>query len=86
LPIGAQDAILPYKSADLETSTCCCGRREFRAILTAVAMHAVEFLLLFFIGPTLFAYTRHRVPAIPMLWRWEMLGNAQGVPAAVAAP
>jgi membrane protease YdiL (CAAX protease family) len=31
-------------------------------------MHAVEFLLLFFIGPTIFAYTRHRVPAIPMLW------------------
>ncbi len=37
-------------------------------MLTAVAMHAVEFLLLFFIGPTLFAYTRHRIPAIPMLW------------------
>jgi membrane protease YdiL (CAAX protease family) len=33
-----------------------------------MAMHAVEFLLLFFIGPTLFAFTRHRIPAIPMLW------------------
>ncbi|MGD1070158.1 MAG: CPBP family intramembrane glutamic endopeptidase [Bryobacteraceae bacterium] len=31
-------------------------------------MHAVEFLLLFFIGPTLFACTRHRIPAIPVLW------------------
>ncbi|HTB14363.1 MAG TPA: CPBP family intramembrane glutamic endopeptidase [Bryobacteraceae bacterium] len=31
-------------------------------------MHAVEFLLLFFIGPTLFAHTRHRIPAIPVLW------------------
>jgi hypothetical protein len=30
--------------------------------------HAAEFLLLFFIGPALFAYTRHRIPAIPMLW------------------
>jgi membrane protease YdiL (CAAX protease family) len=34
----------------------------------AVATHAVEFLLLFFIGPTVFAYTRHRLPAIPVLW------------------
>ena len=25
-------------------------------------------VLLFFIGPTLFAYTRHRIPAIPVLW------------------
>lgn len=33
-----------------------------------MALHAVEFLLLFLIGPTLFAYTRHRIPAIPMLW------------------
>jgi membrane protease YdiL (CAAX protease family) len=33
-----------------------------------LALHAVEFLLLFFIGPTLFAYTRHRIPAIPVLW------------------
>jgi hypothetical protein len=31
-------------------------------------MHAVEFALLFFIGPTLFAYMRHRIPAIPVLW------------------
>jgi membrane protease YdiL (CAAX protease family) len=31
-------------------------------------MHAVEFLLLFFIGPTVFAYTPHRIPAIPALW------------------
>jgi membrane protease YdiL (CAAX protease family) len=31
-------------------------------------MQAVEFLLMFFIGPTVFAYTRHRIPAIPMLW------------------
>jgi hypothetical protein len=34
----------------------------------AVAAHAVEFLLLFFIGPTVFAYARHRLPAIPALW------------------
>jgi membrane protease YdiL (CAAX protease family) len=33
-----------------------------------VASHAVEFLLLFFIGPAIFAYTRHRIPAIPALW------------------
>lgn len=33
-----------------------------------MALHAVEFLLLFLIGPTLFAYTRHRIPAIPVLW------------------
>jgi uncharacterized protein len=31
-------------------------------------MHAVEFLLLFLVGPTIFAYTKHRLPAIPMLW------------------
>jgi membrane protease YdiL (CAAX protease family) len=30
--------------------------------------HAVEFLLLFIGGPALFAYTRHRIPAIPALW------------------
>ena len=30
--------------------------------------HAIEFLLLFFAGPTLFAYARHRIPAIPALW------------------
>ena len=28
----------------------------------------IEFLLLFFIGPAVFAYTRHRIPAIPALW------------------
>jgi uncharacterized protein len=33
-----------------------------------VAILAIEFLLLFFVGPTFFAYTRHRVPAIPALW------------------
>jgi membrane protease YdiL (CAAX protease family) len=33
-----------------------------------VAVLAIEFLLLFFAGPTLFAYTRHRIPAIPALW------------------
>jgi hypothetical protein len=33
-----------------------------------VAVHAVEYLLLFFIGPTAFAYTRHRIQAIPVLW------------------
>jgi len=31
-------------------------------------MHAVEFLLRFFIGSTLFAYTRHPIPATPVLW------------------
>jgi uncharacterized protein len=34
--------------------------------------HALEFLLLFFIGPTLFAYRRHRIPAIPALWALTM--------------
>ena len=34
----------------------------------AVAAHAVEFLLLFFIGPTVLDYARHRLPAIPALW------------------
>jgi membrane protease YdiL (CAAX protease family) len=33
-----------------------------------VAALAIEFLLLFFAGPTLFAFTRHRIPAIPALW------------------
>jgi membrane protease YdiL (CAAX protease family) len=33
-----------------------------------VLFHAVEFLLLFVIGPALFAFTRHRIPAIPALW------------------
>jgi hypothetical protein len=33
-----------------------------------VAIHVIEFLSLFFIGPTLFAYARHRIPAIPALW------------------
>jgi hypothetical protein len=27
-----------------------------------------EFVILFFLAPTLFAYARHRVPAIPALW------------------
>jgi membrane protease YdiL (CAAX protease family) len=30
--------------------------------------HAIEFLLLFLAGPSLFAFTRHRIPAIPALW------------------
>jgi membrane protease YdiL (CAAX protease family) len=29
---------------------------------------AIEFVLLFVAGPTLFAFTRHRVPPIPALW------------------
>jgi uncharacterized protein len=33
-----------------------------------VGLLAIEFLLLFFAGPTLFAYGRHRFPAIPALW------------------
>lgn len=33
-----------------------------------LAVLAIEFLLLFFIGPTLLAYTRHRMPPIPALW------------------
>lgn len=45
-----------------------CGFDAFRAILTALTMHAVESLLLFVIGPTLFAFTRRRIPAIPALW------------------
>jgi len=32
--------------------------------------HALEFFLLFFVGPTVFAFTRHRIPAIPALWAW----------------
>jgi membrane protease YdiL (CAAX protease family) len=39
-----------------------------RAILILVALLAIEFLLLFLIGPAVFAYTRHRIPAIPALW------------------
>jgi len=35
-----------------------------------VAAHAIEFVLLFFAGPAIFAYTRHRIPAIPALWVW----------------
>jgi membrane protease YdiL (CAAX protease family) len=30
--------------------------------------HAIEFVLLFVVGPALFAFTRHRIPAIPALW------------------
>lgn len=33
-----------------------------------MAIRALEFLLLFVIGPTLFTYRRHRIPAIPALW------------------
>jgi uncharacterized protein len=33
-----------------------------------VTVRGIEFLLLFFVDPTLFAYTRHRIPAIPALW------------------
>jgi membrane protease YdiL (CAAX protease family) len=33
-----------------------------------MALLTIEFLLLFFIGPAVFAYTRHRIPAIPALW------------------
>jgi hypothetical protein len=33
-----------------------------------VLLHAAEFLLLFVIGPAIFAFTRHRIPAIPTLW------------------
>jgi membrane protease YdiL (CAAX protease family) len=40
------------------------------AILSWVAAHAIEFFLLFLAGPALFAYTRHRIPAIPALWAW----------------
>src|SRR5262249_24381203 len=32
------------------------------------AVLAIEFVLLFFALPALFAYTRHRIPAIPALW------------------
>ena len=28
----------------------------------------IEFILLFVVAPALFAFTRHRIPAIPMLW------------------
>jgi membrane protease YdiL (CAAX protease family) len=33
-----------------------------------VAFHAIEFLVLFIAAPTLFAFGRHRIPAIPALW------------------
>ena len=33
-----------------------------------MALRAIEFVLLFLAGPTLFAYARHRFPAIPALW------------------
>jgi uncharacterized protein len=33
-----------------------------------MALLTIEFLFLFFIGPAVFAYTRHRIPAIPTLW------------------
>jgi membrane protease YdiL (CAAX protease family) len=36
--------------------------------VTLVTLLAVEFLILFVIGPTIFAFTRHRIPAIPALW------------------
>jgi membrane protease YdiL (CAAX protease family) len=39
-----------------------------RAILTPVALRLAEFFLLFFAGPALFTYKRHRIPAIPVLW------------------
>jgi membrane protease YdiL (CAAX protease family) len=42
------------------------GHGGFRTL--TVTLHALEFLLLFLVGPTLFAYTRHRIPAIPALW------------------
>lgn len=37
-------------------------------MLALVAVHATEFLVLFFVAPTVFAFTRHRIPAIPALW------------------
>jgi hypothetical protein len=33
-----------------------------------VPLRAAEFLLLFFVGPAVFAYTRHKVPALVALW------------------
>jgi membrane protease YdiL (CAAX protease family) len=45
--------------------------------------HAIEFVLLFIAGPALFAYTRHRIPAIPALWvlmawcLWVLLHDAR---------
>lgn len=35
-----------------------------------MAPHLIEFLLLFFAGPAVFAYTRHKLPAVPTLWVW----------------
>jgi hypothetical protein len=37
-------------------------------MLSSMTVLAVEFPLLFLAGPTLFAYTRHRIPPIPALW------------------
>jgi membrane protease YdiL (CAAX protease family) len=37
-------------------------------MLSLVAVLAIEFLLVFFVAPTVFACTRHRIPAIPALW------------------
>ena len=36
--------------------------------MTLVSFLAVEFLILFVVGPTIFAFARHRIPAIPALW------------------
>jgi len=33
-----------------------------------VVLLAVEFLIVFWVGPALFTFTRHRIPAIPALW------------------
>jgi membrane protease YdiL (CAAX protease family) len=33
-----------------------------------VTLRVLEFLLLFIAAPAVFTYTRHRIPAIPMLW------------------
>jgi membrane protease YdiL (CAAX protease family) len=35
-----------------------------------LAPRAIEFVLLFFGGPAVFAYTRHKIPAIPTVWGW----------------
>lgn len=35
-----------------------------------MAAHAIEYVLLFIAAPAVFAYTRHRIPAIPALWVW----------------
>lgn len=70
-PFAGERARCPWKSLGLPRAVAVNGQGEFpqfRAIIIAVAMHAVEFLLLFLVGPTLFAYGRHQIPAIPMLW------------------